>query len=84
MAARRHRGRSTATPIVVVDPGRIGVLPVTIQEIQAFNAENVPFSAMMNITCDSIDDGVAIGRFAYDPRWTRPVDSTLIGISWRN
>jgi uncharacterized protein (TIGR00369 family) len=50
------------------------VLPVTLEEIQAFNAENVPFSAMMNITCESIDNGSAIGRFAYDARWTRPVD----------
>ena len=61
-------------PIVLVDPGRIGVLPVTLEEIQAFNAENVPFIAMMNVSCDSIDDGVAIGRFTYDARWTRPVD----------
>lgn len=50
------------------------VLPVTLEEIQAFNAENVPFSAMMNISCDSVDDGIAIGRFTYDARWTRPVD----------
>lgn len=50
------------------------MLPVTFEEIQAFNAENVPFATMMNITCDSIDDGIAIGRFTYDVRWTRPVD----------
>ncbi len=50
------------------------MLPVTLEEIQAFNAENVPFSAMMSLSCDSIDDGVAIGRFTYDSRWTRPVD----------
>ena len=31
----------------------MSVLPVTLEEIQAFNAENVPFSAMMNISCDS-------------------------------
>ena len=50
------------------------MLPVTLEEILAFNAENVPFCAEMNITCESIDDGVAVGRFTYDPRWTRPVD----------
>ncbi len=50
------------------------VLPVTLDEITAFNATNVPFTAMMNITCDSIGDGVAIGRFTFDQKWTRPVD----------
>ena len=50
------------------------VLPITLEQIQAFNAENVPFCAKMNITCDSIEDGVAIGRFTYDAGWTRPVD----------
>lgn len=49
-------------------------LPVTLDEIRAFNAANVPFTAMMNITCDSLADGVAIGRFTFDQRWTRPVD----------
>lgn len=50
------------------------VLPVTLDEIRAFNTANVPFVAVMNITCDSIDDGVAIGRFTFDQQWTRPVD----------
>lgn len=49
-------------------------LPVTLDEIQAFNAENVPFCAEMNIACEAIGDGVAIGRFSYEDRWTRPVD----------
>ena len=49
-------------------------LPVSLEEIRTFNAEAVPFCAMMNITCDSLDDGIAVGRFTYDERWTRPVD----------
>ena len=49
-------------------------LPVTLEEIRAFNREHVPFCAEMNITCESISDGEAIGRFRYEERWTRPVD----------
>lgn len=49
-------------------------LPVTLQEIQAFNAEMVPFCAEMNIHLESIADGVATSRFTFESRWTRPVD----------
>ena len=49
-------------------------MEVTLEAIRAFNEHAVPFCAEMNITCDAIDDGVAIGRFTYDARWTRPVD----------
>lgn len=49
-------------------------LPVTLEEIQAFNAEMVPFCAEMNIRLESIEDGAAISRFTYEGRWTRPVD----------
>lgn len=47
---------------------------MTLDEIQAFNAENVPFCAEMNIRCESIDDGVAVSRFSFERRWTRPID----------
>jgi len=50
------------------------VLPVTLEEILAFNAENVPFCAEMNIHLESIDDGVAWSRFTHEERWTRPVN----------
>ena len=50
------------------------MIAVTLEEIRAFNAAAVPFCAMMNISCDAIDEGIAIGRFTYDDRWTRPVD----------
>ncbi|NND01986.1 MAG: phenylacetic acid degradation protein, partial [Acidimicrobiia bacterium] len=49
-------------------------LPVTLEEIQAFNAEIVPFCAEMNIHLESIEDGMAWSRFTYEERWTRPVD----------
>ena len=49
-------------------------LPVTLEQIQAFNAEMVPFCAEMNIRLEAIEDGVAVSRFAYEARWTRPVD----------
>ena len=41
----RQRAECPGMPIVLVDPARIGVLPVTLEEIQVFNAENVPFIA---------------------------------------
>jgi len=47
---------------------------VTLDEIRAFNDEDVPFCAGLNLDCDSIGDGFAIGRFRYELRWTRPVD----------
>lgn len=49
-------------------------LPVSLDEIREFNATSVPFCVEMGISCDSIGDGFAIGRFSYHPRWTRPVD----------
>lgn len=49
-------------------------LPVTLEQLQAFNAEMVPFCAEMNIRLESIADGVAVSRFTYEPRWTRPID----------
>ena len=49
-------------------------LPVTLEEIKAFNAEMVPFCAEMNIHLEAIEDGIAYSRFTYEPRWTRPID----------
>lgn len=57
-----------------MSPDSNEALPVTLEQIRAFNAANVPFTAMMNITCDSLGDGFAIARFTFDERWTRPVD----------
>ncbi len=38
-------------------------LPVTLEQIREFNDADVPFCAEMNIGCDAIEAGAAIGRF---------------------
>ena len=46
---------------------------VTVDEVNDFFLEQLPFCAEMNITCDAVDADVGVTRFRYDDRWTRPV-----------
>lgn len=45
---------------------------VTLEEINAFITAEMPFCAEMNITCDHLETDVAVTRFGYEDRWTRP------------
>jgi len=40
--------------------------------VRSFFAEELPFFDEFGFEIDSIDDGVAVARFVYDERWTRP------------
>lgn len=45
---------------------------VTVEEVAEFFSVHLPFFAQFGFAIDSIDDGVAVARFNYDDRWTRP------------
>jgi uncharacterized protein (TIGR00369 family) len=45
---------------------------VTVAEVNAFLAAELPFFPAMGITCAEVEHGVAVTRFAYDDRWARP------------
>lgn len=44
----------------------------TLQEIEAFFDEHLPFFGEFGFEIDAVGDGAAIARFVYDERWTRP------------
>jgi uncharacterized protein (TIGR00369 family) len=45
---------------------------VTLEQINDFFISHVPFCTEMNIRCDHLDNDIAVARFTYDDRWTRP------------
>jgi uncharacterized protein (TIGR00369 family) len=45
---------------------------VTVERINAFLADEIPFCAEMGLTCQAVTAGTATVRFAHDDRWTRP------------
>ena len=45
---------------------------VTVDEVNAFLAAELPFFPAMNIGCAEVGPGVGVTRFRYDERWTRP------------
>jgi uncharacterized protein (TIGR00369 family) len=45
---------------------------VTVEEVNAFLAAELPFFPTMGITCAEVARGTAVTRFAYDDRWARP------------
>jgi uncharacterized protein (TIGR00369 family) len=45
---------------------------VTVAEVNAFLATELPFCAEMNIACHEVGVDVGVTRFAYEDRWTRP------------
>lgn len=45
---------------------------VTVDEVDAFFAAELPFCVAMNITCERVEPDVGVTRFTYDERWTRP------------
>ena len=47
---------------------------VTVEEVNALFAAQLPFCAEMNIRCDHLRSDVGVTRFRYDHRWTRPGD----------
>jgi len=54
-----------------------GVTPppdVTVEQVNAFLAEQLPFCAEFGISCDSVAPDQAVVRWRFDRRWTRPVD----------
>jgi uncharacterized protein (TIGR00369 family) len=44
----------------------------TVDEVKAFFAEHLPFFDRFGFSVESIEDGVGVARFTYDPTWTRP------------
>ncbi|MPY93742.1 MAG: hotdog fold thioesterase [Acidimicrobiia bacterium] len=47
---------------------------VTVAEVNAFAAEQLPFCAGLGLTCESVALDEAVVRWLFDRRWTRPVD----------
>jgi len=52
------------------DPERASA--VTVDQVTAFIAENLPFVTEMNIVCDSVAYGQTVMRFEHNERWIRP------------
>jgi uncharacterized protein (TIGR00369 family) len=56
-----------------VSPGAAAAASaVTVEEVNAFLAAELPFFGAMGIRCDAVARGVAVTRFSYDERWARP------------
>lgn len=47
-------------------------LPVTVEQVNAFMAADLPFCRRFGITCDDLAPGEALVRWTLDPAWTRP------------
>lgn len=45
---------------------------VSVEEINAFLAAELSFCLEMGISCEAVERGRAVVRFAYDERWIRP------------
>lgn len=45
---------------------------VTVDEVNDFLAEELPFCVEMGITCVSVSRNVSVVRLSYSDRWTRP------------
>lgn len=69
MAAALPIGHTAAMPS---PSGMAGASAVTVEQINAFLADEIPFSAEMGLTCQSVTPGGATVRFAHEDRWTRP------------
>jgi len=52
--------------------GAVNEPAVTVEEVNAFLAAELPFCAEMDIGCDELCLDVGVTRFSYDDRWTRP------------
>ena len=51
-----------------------GASAVTLAEVRAFTAEQLPFCAEMGIVCERLGADEAVARWQFSRRWTRPVD----------
>jgi uncharacterized protein (TIGR00369 family) len=49
---------------------------VTLQEVNDFFDDHLPFFIEFGFAVESIEDGVGVARFRYDQRWTRPYGVT--------
>lgn len=69
-------GEGDAAAHLASDGGGRGAAPldVTVEEVDAFIADQLPFCAELGITCDSLAPDEAVVRWRFDRRWTRPVD----------
>ncbi len=47
-------------------------LPVTVEEVNAFLAESLPFCTSFGIACDALAVGESLMRWRHDLAWTRP------------
>ena len=52
--------------------GRGPISAVGVDEVRTFFTKELPFFGELGFEIDSIGDGVAVARFVYDDRWTRP------------
>lgn len=54
--------------------GRTPISAADLEEIRSFFLEHLPFFGAFGFEIDSVDDGLAVARFVYDDRWTRPYE----------
>ena len=54
--------------------GTGGGVDVTVEQVNEFLAEQLPFCAEFGIACESLAVDEAVVRWRFDRRWTRPVD----------
>jgi len=47
---------------------------VSAEEVNAFAASQLPFAVELGISCDSLGEDEAVGRWRFSTRWLRPVD----------
>lgn len=67
------RYRSAYTALHYPDRSRlVSTCAVTVDEVNDFLVEQLPFCVEMRITCVSVSRDVAVVRFSYSDRWTRP------------
>jgi uncharacterized protein (TIGR00369 family) len=51
-----------------------GPADVSVEEVNAFLARELPFCAELGIACDAVAPDESVIRWRFDRRWTRPVD----------
>lgn len=52
--------------------GREPISAVDLEEVRSFFSKHLPFFDAFGFAIESISDGVAVARFVYDEKWTRP------------